>query len=394
MFVDTLVHELNHDPLSPVPQCLFFADDGLLLSRSVDEAKKQLAVASRWAVNNGMMYNVLKCGVIAASDADTPHLLLCGQPVPYVQTYKYLGFPVTANGIDFCLHLRTQTNSAALFLKFVQAQCSEWSMYTRHVIYMTFLRPKLEYGAPLTYTFCKHAKSMQLLVPLAKLQTEVLAWVLNGTLKQDTVLRGILGALTVEERFSHLRCGFQLHLEHSDPRNPIRRIISRSTSARYVFALRKDPLYSKFLISEDLPSTYKQLKVCMFNFLSFQRLDILSASKSVLVNYIPHTSRTDGLVDNVLTSPVQFQRTFVSWRRGSLFLRMTCVCGKPWNRGHIDHLSKAFLSPMQRREFNQCAIGHSKNFSEADYLLNVQLWDVAWELLKRWGKELEAVKPP
>src|SRR5436190_883760 len=40
MFIDPLIYELNYRPLSIISRCLFFADDGLLLPQSLQDAKR------------------------------------------------------------------------------------------------------------------------------------------------------------------------------------------------------------------------------------------------------------------------------------------------------------------------------------------------------------------
>src|SRR5436190_22176626 len=218
--------------------------------------------------------------------------ILDGVEIPVVNTYKYLGFPITAKGIDFEQHIHTQITSSTSFLKFVQIQCAEWSPYTRYAIYSTFLRPKLEYGAPLTFAFKQFTKSKTLFDSIQKLQDQVISWLFNCSNNKINVLNGILGTLTVDQRFSHLRCSFQLHLDHSSSTNPIRTLISCSNSCQFLYSLRSDLLYNQFKSLNDLPTNYLQLKKRMATFLLSRRSVILSQSKSVLVNYIPITARS------------------------------------------------------------------------------------------------------
>ena len=112
----------------------------------------------------------------------------------------------------------------------------------------------------------------------------------------------------------------------------------------------------------------------------------------MLVNYIVSGSRTERLVDRTLLSPIQYQRTFLAWRRGSLFLNQTCVCGERWHRGHISCLPKVTLSDGMQDDFGRCKEKQSKNFCELDYLLNVQEWSLAFEWIQLWKKTLEAPK--
>jgi hypothetical protein len=392
MFIDPLNDKLNYEHPTTIPQSLFFADDGLLLSRSEEEARRQLSIAEKWAIDNGMTYNVLKCGVISTAPTvgKTPFILF-GTEIPLVSHYKYLGFLVTANGIDFHEHIRIQTESAASFLKFIQVQCSEWSPYTRYIIYTTFLRPKLEYGAPLIYAFKEYTKTNHLLTPIQKIQDEAIAWVFNANVNKIRVLEGIVGALTVERRFSHLRCSFQLHLDHTTECNPIRTLISLSNSSQYIFTLRTDKLYEQFKSNSVLSSTHFELKNGMSDFLRSQRSRIILQSKSILVNYISKDARTDGLIDRVFTAPIQYQRLFLSWRRGTLFLNKKCICGERWHRGHISCLTKVTLTFKHRMEFIKYQEKHSKNFCELDYLLNIQRWNFAFDVIKSWQKDLDGV---
>jgi len=379
MFIDPLLYELNGSIDRLIPPCLFFADDGLLLCESRSEVLNQLVIAERWAQGNGMIYNVSKCGILSMfpTVGEKPFRLF-NRVIPFVESYKYLGFPVTKSGIDFVRHIDAQIESTSSFLKFVQVQCSEWSPYARYIIYTGFIRPKLEYGAPLTVSF----ESKDILRPIQKLQDEAIAWIFNTNVNKVKVLYGILGALSVEDRFSHLRCGFQLHLDHSFLSNPIRTLS--------IFQV--DKLYQQFVGTVPGVLSYSQLKLAMTDFLLSRRSGILGRSKSVLVKYITSDSRTEGLLDRVLLSPIQYQRMFLSWRRGSLFLNQTCVCKERWHRGHIPCLPKGTLSVELQEDFVRCKENQSKNFCEVDFLLNVQEWSVAFEWMQLWKRTLDSAK--
>jgi hypothetical protein len=137
---------------------------------------------------------------------------------------------------------------------------------------------------------------------------------------------------------------------------------------------------------------YSQLKAAMAEYLLSRRSGILDKSKSTLVKYITSDSRTEGLIDRVLLSPIQYQRTLLSWRRGSLFLNQICICKERWHRGHIPCLPKGTLCLKLQQEFEQCKEKRSKNFCEVDYLLNIQEWSKAFEWIELWKKTLESVK--
>src|SRR4030095_813746 len=147
-----------------------------------------------------------------------------------------------------------------------------------------------------------------------KLQDEIVSWIFNGDVKRAKMLHGILGALTVDRRFSHLRASFQLHLDHAFEENPIRSLISSSKSGQFIHSLHQCELYDEFRTLPDLPAPTElgKLKQSMSDFLLSRRSGILSQSKSVLIGYITPDSRTDGLVDKVLLAPTKYQRLFLA----------------------------------------------------------------------------------
>ena len=116
-----------------------------------------------------------------------------------------------------------------------------------------------------------------------------------------------------------------------------------------------------------LPSTHHELKKSLSDFLLSRRSAILSQSFSVLVNYIPFTARSLSLIDKVLFSPIQFQRMFLSWRRGSLFLNSICLCKQRWHRGHINCLPPITLPTRFEISFKEVKCNFTKNFCEIDF---------------------------
>jgi hypothetical protein len=380
LFIDSLNYELNDGLSEDVPQSLFFADDGLLLCRSHFHAVRLLEIASQWANDNGMVFNVSKCGILSPTVGKKP-LYLNGEEIQQVSEYKYLGFLVKCDGIDFNKHVEVKVESCRSFLKFLQIQCSEWSPYTRFIIYNTFLRPKLEYGAPLVSSFASTN-----LDEIQKLQNDAVAWIFNSNTRRLNVLNGILGVLNVENRFAHLRCSFQLHLDYMADSNPLRRLI---TSSIELSPLRRNNLYEHFTKIPELPIDYKALQYRMSEFLLSQRMKIIIGSSSILVGYIALSARTNGLVDKVLMAPLQYQRVFLLWRRGGLFLSNICTCGERWHRGHIPCLPSIELSEKQEEDFLNHKEKHGKNFCKLDYLLNEGDWKMAFEIITKWKEVFE-----
>ena len=391
MFIDSLVRRLNIGrPDRTVPSCLFFADDGALLCEGMGEARRLLRIAEHWAKDNGMAFNVPKCGVIHRDPSAKSPLSVDGSEIPTVDTYRYLGFNVTSRGIDFAAHVVSRAEAGQAFLGFARAQCTEWVPSARRSIYNTFIRPQLEYGAPLIYAHRTIDGDKSLLRPLQDVQDRALNWILGSESKHYNVLRGILGTETVEERLRHLRAGFQRHLHETNDENPIRALIVASLPGDLLHALRSDALFDEFMSGQ---TGSRPLKDSLREFLLRKRRATVSNGRSILVGYVPLSARTDGLVDRVLMSPAKTQQCFVLWRIGSLFTNRKCPCGSRWLRGHIPCLYDDPLSAELREAFREAKGTMSKNFCKLDFLLNRQEWEWAARLIARWTEELKVEIP-
>ena len=89
---------------------LLFADDCVLVSPTVESLKCSLAEAQQWANDWGLQFNVSKCGAMGFGPGAQSHLsrssaclMLGANQVPVVDSYTYLGVPMT-----FDLNLRAQ----------------------------------------------------------------------------------------------------------------------------------------------------------------------------------------------------------------------------------------------------------------------------------------------
>ena len=105
--------------------------------------------------------------------------------IPMVETYKYFSFIVDKNGIDFVNHIKYLAEWGLAFLKFLQVQCFKWSPYIRFLVYNTFLRSKLDYGAPLVNSFIK---TKEILNPIQQLENSAIAWIFNSSVIYSKVL--------------------------------------------------------------------------------------------------------------------------------------------------------------------------------------------------------------
>jgi Reverse transcriptase (RNA-dependent DNA polymerase) len=400
LFIDSLLYEMDdHPSRTAIPSCLFYADDGVILAQNIQRARKLLAVAADWSRRNEMVFNISKCGVILPSDLrpflDQDPLLLQGEALPVVESYKYLGLPITADGIDFPTYIKSRAETAVAFLKYIQFGSTSWTPSTRWAIYRTFLRPQVEYAAPLVYAFTLipgHGDDLQ---PLQTAQSDALAWILNTKVILDNLNHGLLGVLPVTHRFRHLRCQFELHKNGLHIQNPFLTILAQwrvgfGDHRKLLYYLRKDDLYEEFRPTVGLPrgtltGDLRPIKAKLHDFLISKRMIYLRSHKSVLLGYI--TDRTESLVDKSIYAPVKWQSHFLSWRRGALFLNRKCVCNQRWNRSHIKCLPSGLqkLSPNLIVDFEKSRSDFSTNYSIIDFLLNKSHWKECWDILNEWS---------
>ena len=106
-FINSLLQTLNWQNPRSFPSALFFADDGVLVAPTVGKAQSLINQASNWADQHGMTFNIPKCGYLITHSASKipsivrPPLFLDSQPIPVVESYKYLGVMFSTLGIDF-----------------------------------------------------------------------------------------------------------------------------------------------------------------------------------------------------------------------------------------------------------------------------------------------------
>jgi len=393
LFIDPLVAELNRSNRSNIPRCLFYADDGALFAWDLDTARTLLRIAERWAADNGMIYNVAKSGVLSLGSEDV-QLTLDGRVIPVVLSYKYLGFPMTSKGIDFLQHRNNIVNSTEAFLRFLVANGTDWSPAIRSAIFSTFVQPQMEYGAPLLLAYADFQSCQSdFYHPLQLLQDQALAWIFCTNSNHLRIFRGILGALPISERFSHLRCRYQFHLDNTFEQNPLRLILAAGvgTLNKFVSQFHRYSLYDRFKRSQfylqDKHGTQQSLSQSLDRYLLSLRLNYISTiqRRSKLLSYITPHARLPGLKDKVFKAPSSFQIDFLAWRRGAKFLFFRCVCGDRWNRRHVKCLP-AVLPVELEEDFQKEKHEIGPGFQRLDFLLNHGQWDLAHTIIQHWSK--------
>jgi hypothetical protein len=222
IFIDELLFILNAGAAN-LPNCLFYADDGVILTETLLEAQRLLDLAEAWVEKVELNFNVKKCAVIRSESAV---LTLQNQIIPVVNTYRYLGFPVTSHGIDFPAHLASRIGAAARWCDFLTVKSGSWGVANHLRVYNQHFAPMFEFGAPLVESWPQSSRENRQAFSVAfKPWKKLMAWINGGSQSCLNVTANLLGLTSPQKRFQRLKTQYQLVLEGLAVENPLRVIL-------------------------------------------------------------------------------------------------------------------------------------------------------------------------
>ena len=140
IYVDDLVARLNAG--CRIPVCLFYADDGLLLTESRDQAQALVDEVVRWCETDGQRLRIDKCAAIDSlppSEDRRTTIKVEDEPLPQPEEYRYLGFPMGPQGIRFERHVEGRMASAVGRACWLMLHIESWTVAQRLEVYHAFL---------------------------------------------------------------------------------------------------------------------------------------------------------------------------------------------------------------------------------------------------------------
>lgn len=399
-FVDGLITELNidysHLGKDPIPYTLFYADDGTLLPTDYDEARRLLQIVERWSDVNGLRLNVRKCGHMSQYLIPQALFLDHGtEQIPLVQQYDYLGFPMTARGIDFEAHLTRRIGAAVARANFLSISSDSWGPAHRLRVFKRYLAPMFEYGAPLVVAWADSysLNATKFRACLAKIQ-DLIFWITNSK-SSYRIAMNICGLPLPESRFRLLRTSFQRILNESPVQNPLKRIISmprsRLFSSAFAYALSYDFGWNAFVVQNKIDPTARPQTFKQYLRRKLSSIVLEEAGRKHLTKVIaPESRKVPGLfmADISLAAPISKQDNLFRYRQGSFMFGFRCKCNpdRSFRRGHescslLPHLSRLTKAEReQKRELTERLEG-SGLVTDVDILLNNRQLDRAAEVL-------------
>ncbi|KAE8232581.1 hypothetical protein CF326_g2382 [Tilletia indica] len=357
LIIDELVRLLNGRSGPANLRAVFFADDGGLLASSVPEAQELLNLAKAWADERGFRFNVGKCGVVARRPVS---LYLGDAQIPQSDSYKYLGIPRTADGLDCVGWLTRVTTSMDNTLRLLQAVGGAWSGVVRLRLYQSVCRSLSDYGggiAALTWSLVDTQGGDSLKVALRAAQAHhasAVKWIC-GSGKRHGAGEAMTSLLPPSRRYPLLSASLLHQLHTSSSCNPIHFLLHRPQlpSSALLQQVRTNSQYHDYLTAARHHSQVhpQAAALSVHAWIASQRRHYVLTQTGRLGAIVGAHQRGRGGADRVLSVPVPASRRLaVAWRCGVFGLGRRCLCAPAppftkFDRGHHDCL--AYSIPLR-----------------------------------------------
>lgn len=387
VFIDDLAADLNTGCCPTQPACFLFADDIKLGAASFDALSTLLTSASEWMSANGMEPNHSKSGYIGP--APTPPLL--GTVLlPHTPEYKYLGFPFTTSGIAFDRMCERRATTLQSNLRFLEGVGYLWPAWIRLVVYRTFIRPALEYGAPLLYAWTladhKHLPSLTL---LDSAQDDALRWIGRAP-RRPTVLHSLLGLAPIPLRFEMLAASFVTHLN---------RLSTDSPASAFLSSYRLPPWPSNVILprcrANALYRTYLRSGLDnLSSFLCSWLQDRFTGSGLAAIILPTARTRTGGPDAGIFVPDASLRDSIVKWRLGTFGFHQRCVCTDFFFRSHLSCFADLPVSPAVLLQLEADRLTYrlpsTVQYTVLDSVLNHRNWPAARDIFSFLAENLQA----
>lgn len=128
--------------------CLFFADDAVIIASSWTSLTRLLHVCEEWSNEYGMEFSASKCILLSTIASPLP-LSFYGKEISKEDKTEYLGIMFKEEGISFEDVISKRTTKAKqliMTMNDIGFHLNGWPIRAQIGVYKTFLRPIMEYG--------------------------------------------------------------------------------------------------------------------------------------------------------------------------------------------------------------------------------------------------------
>jgi len=409
-FINSLLQTRNLQTPASFPSALFVADDGVLISPTFSKAQALLNQAFNWADKHGMSFNIPKCGYLlthtAPKSMDPPVLVLNNQPIPFVDSYRYLGVMFSSTGIDFLAQGNLLSLRVENLLSAMRWYSTTWSPRIRLNLFKTVILPSLEYSVPLLYAQLLRNRKSESWIAINNTYNNCLTWIAGGNANRPHITSHLLGLLPFGDRAQQLFTRFYLHLMAMNLLNPLRTILDRHCwypkSHHHMPVNKSNPLLFQFLNPPPAVECHvsnlqaRPISLLHDKILPELSLQTFNQIHSTIGPHSPKLLQVSMVLDRVsgpdfdvvLTAPATDQARFLGWRRGIFGWGRKCLCGDRFDRGHTTCMPYPDPGLTEEQLFiynlDRCLLDSSTKYTIMDFLLNQRLWTQARTILDSW----------
>lgn len=375
IFIDDLATELN----SIYPDCChLFADDVALIEKE-EILPDLLRRCQEWANRNKMVLNTEKSGSLA----DT-NLFVETSLIPKLESYKYLGLPMTSRGVNWSEHMSNSLEKSKSIFNSVKVESAIWSPRVRMIIYKTFIRSAGEYCVALSWLSMTGTDNLPtILEEYEEFHDTICSWICTRQ-KTTKIAQNLTGLGTYSLRWRFLLASLTFNLQGMHPGNLLN-IMKQDINALSGLGNRRFILKKLFFNKYFL--RWMRRKRESRNGFSWTRFyselfaeDQLNRNK-LMEAYISKEARGKWEIDEIIkTDKVEISKWGLLWRMNRFCYGKTCEQGHPLTRRCFincnlvgdDILEDSDISTMEAHK-NKVTLGWPENtFSIMDHLLNTQ----------------------
>lgn len=385
------------------PFFLLYADDIQLNGRTLPELQKMLDILGTWCEEHNMLPGFKKCQWLHREGLEGD-LFLSGEKLEKVESYTYLGVPMTFKGIDFEAYMPSLLKKASKLFGYLKSFSGFLPHAHRIYLVKSFVLSHLEYGLPLFAAWIdreerKDPQWKSLLATLTSFYDSCRTWAVGYNNPKDLMQHmtnipsyGTLvkeRTASIQEQIVGLSPSHPLSFLLSSIKTPKGDIKSRFKKQKLLMAkVTNSGIYKKFKEAKEETET-----LSLPTFLRNQRekLNI----KSALVCYtLPSSVTTKTKTDAVFRiKDSQTRFNAIRWRRNKVGYadrvydpdkKVKCshcqVCRTRWNRNHVmscpivgqhQSISGTQWNQFQReRTLSRTKYPHAKHYTILDSLLN------------------------
>jgi hypothetical protein len=334
LFLDDLIQACEHAVTSTLPVTLAFADDVAIKTKSHQDMQTILNVCSQWSDQNRLSFNLAKCGYIHPG-TPTP-LLLCGQSLPLVNQYKYLGIVTDGIRTKWTESFQASCLKATNTIKSLYFSSQSWHPKIKLNIIKTYILSQITYSATLAFIQASRQGPSSIKAvykEYSSLLSHCIKW-LSGSSRQMAAQLCLYGLDTAKFYFEKLLCSLFTHINNLSISNPLLLFqntrFSRQTNFKSACMLPS--LLDSYQNSPPVPAvTWK-------TYLKRARIQSYAIEPGILQHFMSPAAKGSRAVDNCLNQTKDIAELAIKIRLNMYPLNSTCpTCMTRFTRSHIDN---------------------------------------------------------